>query len=244
MARREPAESSPGPAAGATEPALSFDGDSDGADLSKVIGYHVRAFRKELGLSLRGLSERSGLSIGFLSQLERGMSSISLTTLRDLATVLGHSITEFFDESPIVNRRGGDEPAGRAEVISTVRPSRHARQSVERYFTLTRSTGEHSSEYISGQRTYRLLSKRAPDLVLEPMLVSIAPGGSVGELETHGGEEFAYVLRGELCYAVEGVEHRLYPGDSLHLLSAIPHRLRNDTDEVTVVVSVVTPRLF
>lgn len=242
MARRGPADSSPRSTARASEPAAAFDADASGADLSEVIGYHVRAFRNELGLSLRGLSERSGLSIGFLSQLERGMSSIGLTTLRDLAAVLGHSITEFFDESPIVNQRADNR--GGADVISTVRPPRPAAQSPDRYFTLTRSTGEHSSEFISGQRTYRLLSKRAPELILEPMLVSIAPGGTVAELETHGGEEFAYVLEGELCYAVEGVEHRLYPGDSLHLLSAIPHSLRNDTDAMTVVVSVVTPRLF
>lgn len=241
MARRGPAESSRS-LESTREPEVALGGESPGADLSEVIGHHVRAYRKELGLSLRGLSERSGLSIGFLSQLERGVSSISLTTLRELGAVLGHSITDFFDESPIINRRLDD--AGGGDVISRVRPSRRVQQTSERYFTLIRSSGEHSAEYISGQTTYRLLSKRAPDLVLEPMLVSIAPGGSVGEMETHAGEEFAYVLRGELCYAVEGVEHRLYTGDSLHLLSAIPHSLRNDTDEVTIVVSVVTPRLF
>ena len=74
--------------------------------------------------------------------------------------------------------------------------------------------------------------------------MSIAPGGVIGEQESHEGEEFAYVLRGELGYTVDGTEHRLRAGDSLHLLSSIPHRLHNDTEEVTLVVSVVTPRLF
>jgi quercetin dioxygenase-like cupin family protein len=43
---------------------------------------------------------------------------------------------------------------------------------------------------------------------------------------------------------VDGVEHRLYKGDSVHLRSKVPHSMYNDTDRVTAVVSVVTPRLF
>jgi quercetin dioxygenase-like cupin family protein len=89
-----------------------------------------------------------------------------------------------------------------------------------------------------------MLSQRASGLALEPMLTSIAPGGVIGEMEAHTGEEFAYVLHGELSYTVDGVEYRLRAGDSLHLLSSIPHSLYNDTDETVVVVSVVTPRLF
>jgi quercetin dioxygenase-like cupin family protein len=222
---------------------LGAEGDT--GDLSKVIGHHVRAFRKEMGLSLRGLADRSGLSVGFLSQLERGLSSIGLTTLRHLAATLGHEIVEFFDESPLATP-GGATPGGGRPATGGLPAAGEGTggASADRYFTLTRSSGEHSSEYISGQRTYRLLSNRAPGLVLEPMLVSIAPGGVVSEQESHDGEEFAYVLTGELGYTVDGVEHRLRAGDSLHLLSTIPHRLHNDTEEITLVVSVVTPRLF
>jgi quercetin dioxygenase-like cupin family protein len=111
------------------------------------------------------------------------------------------------------------------------------------HFTLTRRETL-TSQYVSGQQTYRMLSGRGPHLVLEPMLVHIAPGGRREDAYGHPGEEFAYVVEGELLYEVEGVEHRLYPGDSLHLRSTTPHRLYNDTDRVTTVVSVVTPRLF
>lgn len=204
-------------------------------DMSRVIGHHVRAFRGELGLSLRALAERSGLSIGFLSQLERGLSSISLTALRDLAETMGRDITEFFDETAVTD---GVPDAG------TRSRAPEPQVSTARYFTLMRAGGENSSQYVSGQTTYRMLSKRAPGLVLEPMLVHIAPGGEATEQETHAGEEFAYVLEGELVYTAGGVSHRLGPGDSLHLKSSIPHSLHNDTDAVTVVVSVVTPRLF
>lgn len=227
--------------------ALPAEASPPTADLSEVIGHHLRTFRKELGLTLRGLSERSGLSIGFLSQLERGLTSISLTTLRDLAVTLGCDITDFFDDvAPAAAAPAQVIAPPPADVIRTGPPvsGSSGLGLSEKYFTLTRGTGEHSSEYVSGQRTYRMLAKRARDLVLEPMLVTIAPGGVAAEMEVHAGEEFAYVIEGQLCYTVEGVEHRLYPGDSLHLKSAIPHSLYNDTDQVAVVVSVVTPRLF
>jgi quercetin dioxygenase-like cupin family protein len=231
----------------------ALDTDKDTKDLSAVIGRNVRSSRKELGLSLRALSERSGLSIGFLSQLERGLTSIGLTTLRDLAATLDHEIVDFFDETDLDATRSeagqgaSDQVPAASDVIRTspaADPAAPRNPLVDRYFTLTRATGEHTAEYISGKRTYRMLSQRASGLLLEPMLTSIAPGGAVGEMEAHKGEEFAYVLRGELSYTVDGVEYRLRAGDSLHLLSSIPHSLYNDTDETVVVVSVVTPRLF
>src|SRR5690606_16411277 len=90
----------------------------------------------------------------------------------------------------------------------------------------------------------RMLSSRGPSLVLEPLLVHIAPGGRREPAYGHAGEEFAYVLSGELLFEVDGVEHRLYPGDSVHLRSTVPHAMYNDTDEVTTGVAGVTPRRF
>lgn len=189
-----------------------------------LVGARMRRFRTERGLTLRGLAARSGLSIGFLSQVERGVSSIGLTALNSVAAALDRPVAEFFDDgTPLVE----EVPAARLPT----------------HFTLTRAESG-ATEYVSGQQTYRMLSDRGPNLVLEPMLVHIAPGGRRDEAYGHGGEEFAYVVRGELLYEVDGVEHRLRPGDSLHLRSNVPHRLFNDTDEVTTVVSVVTPRLF
>lgn len=187
----------------------------------------MRQFRKERGLTLRGLATHSGLSIGFLSQVERGISSIGLTALNSVATALDRSVAEFFNDVP------PEETEERQPPVSPL-PS---------HFTLTRSATA-ATEYISGQQTYRMLSARGPNLVLEPLLVHIAPGGKREDSYGHAGEEFAFVLEGELLYEVDGVEHRLHPGDSVHLRSTVPHSMFNDTDRVTTVVSVVTPRLF
>jgi transcriptional regulator with XRE-family HTH domain len=197
---------------------------ADGDVRQDLVGARMRQFRKEQGLTLRGLASRANLSIGFLSQVERGVSSIGLTALNGVAAALDRPVAEFFSEEPAAT---AEDPHGSLPV----------------HFTLTRADNG-ATEYVSGQQTYRMLSDRGPNLVLEPMLVHIAPGGRREEAYGHAGEEFAYVVRGELLYEVDGVEHRLYPGDSLHLRSNTPHRLYNDTDEVTTVVSVVTPRLF
>ncbi|MFF3868216.1 helix-turn-helix domain-containing protein [Micromonospora sp. NPDC001898] len=188
-----------------------------------LVGTRIRQYRKERGLTLRGLAARSGLSIGFLSQVERGISSIGLTALGSVAKALDHTVAEFFDA-------GADSPDQAVGPLPT-------------HFTLTRAETP-ATQYVSAQQTYRMLSERGPDLVLEPMLVHIAPGGRREAAYGHAGEEFAYVISGELLYEVDGVEHRLRPGDSVHLRSSVPHSMYNDTDAVTTVVSVVTPRLF
>lgn len=185
-----------------------------------AVGPRLRAFRTEAGLSLRQVAEQSGLSVGFLSQVERGKCSMALSSLRTVAGVLGKTMADFFSSSAL-------SVAASDDIV----------------FTLTRGT-DHHDRVVSGGRHFEMLSARFPGLVLEPMLVFLEPGGVKEDPISHAGEEFAYVLEGELLYEVGGQTHRLAAGDSLHLRSNTPHSVYNDTDRVTVVVSVVTPRHF
>jgi transcriptional regulator with XRE-family HTH domain len=68
----------------------------------EAIGSAIRKLRKERGLALRDLSRRSGLSTGFLSLVERGLSSPALTSLQAIAKALETNVTTFFktDEAP------------------------------------------------------------------------------------------------------------------------------------------------
>jgi uncharacterized cupin superfamily protein len=52
------------------------------------------------------------------------------------------------------------------------------------------------------------------------------------------------VLSGELLFIIDGVEHRLAPGDSIHFQSSILHSIHNDTDEPVQAVWVLTPRIL
>jgi transcriptional regulator with XRE-family HTH domain len=188
------------------------------AQYLREIGATIRALRQERGLSLRDLSRLTGFSISFLSLVERGRSSLALTSLHKVATALGTSVASFF---PAVGR---------------------ARESTAPH--VARAAGGASQLSTGSQRTYRILSGRGFSRVLEPLLVTVEPSETIEEAYTHPGEEFAYILSGELLFVVDGVDHRLGPGDSIHFDSTVPHSIHNDTDAPVEAVWVLTPRLF
>ena len=74
------------------------------------IGNKLKELRVLKGLTQEELADRSELSKGFISQLERNLTSPSITTLMDILQCLGTSIGEFFNEAPdeqIVIRKTG-----------------------------------------------------------------------------------------------------------------------------------------
>ena len=188
------------------------------AQYLREVGATIRALRQERGLSLRDLSRLTGFSISFLSLVERGRSSLALTSLHNVANALGTSVASFF---PDVGR---------------------ARESTVPH--VARGAGGTSQLSTGSQRTYRILSGRGFSKVLEPLLVTVEPSETIEEAYTHPGEEFAYILSGELLFVIDGADHRLGPGDSIHFDSSVPHSIHNDTDALVEAVWVLTPRLF
>ncbi len=80
--------------------------------------------------------------------------------------------------------------------------------------------------------------------VMEPHLFRIAPKAGSGESYTHEGEEFLFVLRGELEISVQDEHYRLKPGDSFYFESATPHSWSNPGNSETQVLWVNTPPTF
>jgi quercetin dioxygenase-like cupin family protein len=201
---------------------MGLDAATDQSDRDaqylREIGATIRALRQERDLSLRDLSRLTGFSISFLSLVERDRSSLALTSLHKIAAALGTSVASFF---PDVGR-------GRGATVPHV----------------SRASGGASQLSTGSQRTYRILSGRGFSRVLEPLLVKVEPSDTIEEAYTHAGEEFAYILSGELLFVIDGVEHRLGPGDSIHFESTVPHSIHNDTDAAVEAVWVLTPRLF
>ena len=68
------------------------------AQYLREVGATIRALRQERGLSLRDLSRLTGFSISFLSLVERGRSSLALTSLHNVANALGTSVASFFPD--------------------------------------------------------------------------------------------------------------------------------------------------
>jgi quercetin dioxygenase-like cupin family protein len=80
--------------------------------------------------------------------------------------------------------------------------------------------------------------------VMEPHLFRIAPQAGSGESYSHQGEEFLYLLRGELHISVDQDQYRLKTGDSFYFESGTPHHWRNPGRTEAWVLWVNTPPTF
>ena len=181
--------------------------DSNG---SAAIGVHLRQLRTTRGLSLARVAKAVGISVGFLSALERSQMSASVGTLRKLTRFFRTNILDFFDPSESNSR--------------LVRP--------ERRKVLQAGPGVRMELLAWG------------NTVMEPHLFRIAPKAGSGESYSHEGEEFLYVLRGELDISLQDEAYRLKPGDSFYFESATPHRWKNPGRTETWVMWINTPPTF
>ena len=136
-------------------------------DHNVTIGAKVKAFRTAKKYTLKQLSEESGLSIGFLSQLERGLSSIAIDSLAKLATILGVSLSSFFDSS-------ADQEKS----------------------PVSRSFAMHCSQ-INPQIVQYLVNGNAQGFACLPRIFHLMPSATTSsenqlEMNQHDGEEFIY----------------------------------------------------
>lgn len=185
-----------------------------------MIGAEIRRLRLLRGISLRSFAKQTGLSPGFVSLLERGKSSVGLNSLGQIARELDTSLFRLM-ESPVSVDEAYREPF-------VVREDGLARALIQ-----------------TGRMEYRLLSSAWPRRTLEAMLVTVTPHmPPMGTPHGHAGEEFGYVVRGEVVFMVDDQEHILREGDSIHMQSGVPHEIRNDQDDSAQVLYVSTSRLL
>jgi DNA-binding transcriptional MerR regulator len=175
-----------------------------------AIGSHLRQLRARRKLSLAQVAAAVGISVGFLSALERSQMSGSVGTLRKLARFYKTNILDFFDANGSSSRQ-------------------------------VRAADRKILEAGEGVRMELLAWGNA---VMEPHLFRIAPEAGSGEPYTHDGEEFIYVLRGDLAITVGNENYQLKAGDSFYFESAIPHRWKNPGSKETLLLWVNTPPTF
>jgi transcriptional regulator with XRE-family HTH domain len=178
------------------------------------IGRGLRSLRQRKGLTLEDVSSRCGLSIGFLSQVERGLSSLSISSLRAICDALEVPVTHFFaampSDGPLVVRAG--KPRSRIKIGDA-------------------------------QVTYNLLSNSMTDRILEALIAEYPPHYHPPRV-THVGEEFGYVLEGQVLLQVGDKEDVLGPGDSFHIFSTQEHTVQNPGDTTTKILWVLTMKLL
>jgi DNA-binding transcriptional MerR regulator/quercetin dioxygenase-like cupin family protein len=175
-----------------------------------AIGTQLRQLRTRRGLSLAQVAESVGISVGFLSALERSQMSGSVGTLRKLARFYKTNILDFFDATGASGRQ--------------VRPAQR--------------------KVLEAGDGVRMELLAWGDTVMEPHLFRVAPDAGSGESYSHEGEEFIYVLRGDLDITVDGESYRLKPGDSFYFESATPHHWKNPGRKETLLLWVNTPPTF
>jgi DNA-binding transcriptional MerR regulator len=181
----------------------------------RLDGRPIRRLRVERGLSLRAAAERTGLSVSFLSALERGMSGASIATLQRVAAAYGTTMLELFGSAPSETRqrlvRSGTGTVLRLGDVA-VRIEHLARGATRlepQLFVLAEGATSDGAYAHEGEEFLYLLS---------------------GSLTVWVGDDERYRLAA--------------PGDALTFPSTIPHRWRNDARGETRLLWINTPPTF
>lgn len=161
------------------------------------VGGRIRNRRKEIGMTLHELSERTGVSVSMLSMLERGVAAASIGTLVAVASALRVQMHDLFGHaegepvSPLTKREDQTE----VETVEGVlrRIARH-----EQADGLEMAVNEYAPGTASGDMPVH-----------------------------HEGHEFGVLVAGALTIELDGVSYQLRPGDSISYESSTPHRISN-----------------
>lgn len=182
-----------------------------------MLGDQIRSIRKRQEITLKELAEKAGLSIGYISQIERNLTDPSLSTLRKISGALGVPTYLFL----------GDEPHGsltlrKEEMIQLSQPNSNVRYQI----MSPMPTGEFEPQSLVAR-------------------FELAPRSVDGELPViHPSEEIVLLERGTVDVIIDGTPVHLEAGDTTLIRSNLPHILSNPTDEVAMGYSILTPAVW
>ena len=184
------------------------------ADDSAAVGQQLKKLRKERGWSLNQLAEVSHVSIGLLSQIERGRSIPSLRTLTKLRVALDVSLGTL---------------VGQREPTVSSSESRFVKRKRDR-----------ESLVIGDNRLVKEFLSPTKSEHLQVMLMSIPPGGGAGSRAySYDGEKAGLVLEGAIRLQLGEDVLELNEGDSFQFNSSIPHTFSNNHTVAAKVVWII-----
>ena len=157
----------------------------------------IRSLRRIKAVTLDQLSKMTGLTKGYLSQIENSTKTPPFSTLDKIAYALGVDITYFF-----VNSENEQVDAK----ITVIKPDERKRVAPG---GLRRGYGYESLAYKKAGKN------------MEPYLITVDSQGR--SIFKHDGEEFLYILEGTLEFHFGGEKYILKPGDSIYFDSGIEH---------------------
>lgn len=168
------------------------------------IGVKLRQRRELRGLTTIELAKRCDLSEARLMAMEQGFSMPTISVLLRIARELGVDVGFFFQDAEVHRS------------VEIVRAADRIKVAQER------KEGISEGLYYD----YEALTVSFPGAVMRPFHIEIDTGDhSQLEAAKHRGQEFIYVLEGEVEWRSENESHRLTSGDSIYFNSEIPHRI-------------------
>jgi len=178
------------------------------------LGDRIRKARELRGLTIRDLSSRTGIREEVLGRVEKNEIIPPLGQLIKIGKAVEMKMGFFI--SP-----GAEQP------MTVVR--REARPAIARYGKKQSSQSGYSYESLAPEKGNRFM---------EPFLVTLNPT-SEQELSTHDGQEFIFVLEGEMKAQVGRQEEILRPGDAIYYDSTYPHLVKCAGDRPTRILAVL-----
>jgi transcriptional regulator with XRE-family HTH domain len=173
-------------------------------------------------MTLRDLAQKTNLSPSFLSQLERGMTTVAVDSLQDISHALGVDLSYFLN------------------VLKNA-PSELPDQIIRSY--------ERPVSFIeAGKFIHHYLSGHLSDSSLFPEIILLLPEPDLADVKSvvfsHKGDEFVHVLKGSLTVNYHGEIHTMREGDSFLFKAATPHNWYNATLQTTEILVVHSPSPF
>lgn len=175
------------------------------------IGHKIKELRVVNGLTQEELADRAELSKGFISQIERDLTSPSISTLEDILQCLGVSIAEFFADRK-------DEQVVFSESDYFEKIDNELNQKIE------------------------WIIPNAQKNAMEPIRLTLEKNGSTYPDNPHEGEEFGYVMEGDIVIHVGNKVYKAGEGQAFYYIPDETHYLTSTKGAKVIWVS--TPPSF
>jgi transcriptional regulator with XRE-family HTH domain len=177
------------------------------------IGEKIKELRIQKSLTQEELADRAELSKGFISQLERDLTSPSIATLVDILQCLGTNLEEFFTGS----------------------------SSEQVVFKKTDYFEKYDSEL---KNEIKWIIPNAQKNMMEPILLTLEPGGSTYPDNPHEGEEFGFVLSGSITLHIGNKTFKAKKGESFYFTASMNHYITASDKSGASLIWVSTPPSF
>ena len=184
-------------------------------DIQVNVGERVRGVREKRGLTLQDISQRTDIEVSLLEEIESGAVAPPLGTVIKLAKALEMKMGYFIsgeESRPYTIVRRGDR-----KVISRYDSKKEKHYGYE----------------------FESLAPHKKDRHMEPFMVTLEPTGTEEERSTHDGQEFIYVLEGNMKVLYGEETYILEPGDAVYYDSTVPHLVKCHGDKKTKILAVL-----